>query len=145
MCLSWGFTEPRTFIFVLGPGGIFFSHSYSLGRMRLLKAALEGTYWECEPSLVMTPSLSISICLNVLTFCRISSSVYLTMATKTQWLVEACTSLPAPTGQQRWQPSSIQFRPLFFFSTKANVFIILTLIQRHRLADTRDVKPFTVS
>lgn len=25
----------------------------------------------------MTPSLSISICLNVLTFCRISSSVYL--------------------------------------------------------------------
>lgn len=37
------------------------------------------TYTGCvwEPSLVMTPSLSISICLNVLTFCRISSSVYL--------------------------------------------------------------------
>lgn len=37
------------------------------------------TYTGCvwEPSRVMTPSLSISICLNVLTFCRISSSVYL--------------------------------------------------------------------
>lgn len=44
----------------------------------------------CEPSLVMTPSLSISICLKVLTFCRISSSVYLrTWRTwRTQWLVK---------------------------------------------------------
>ena len=43
------------------------------------------TYTGCvsEPSLVMTPSLSISICLNVLTFCRISSSVYLQMKIKT--------------------------------------------------------------
>lgn len=39
----------------------------------------DGAYIGCvlEPSLVMTPSLSISICLKVLTFCRISSSVYL--------------------------------------------------------------------
>lgn len=39
------------------------------------KCTYTGCVW--EPSLVITPSLSISICLNVLTFCRISSSVYL--------------------------------------------------------------------
>lgn len=38
----------------------------------------------CDPTLVMTPSLSISICLNVLTFWRISSSVYLKVDIKTQ-------------------------------------------------------------
>lgn len=45
----------------------------------IIKPDVQYTYTGCvcEPSLVMTPSLSISICLNVLTFCRISSSVYL--------------------------------------------------------------------
>lgn len=46
---------------------------------RTIKQDGKFTYAGCvwDPSLVITPSLSISICLNVLTFCRISSSVYL--------------------------------------------------------------------
>lgn len=42
-------------------------------------------------------------------------------------------------------PALCECGPYFFFPTKANVFIILRLIQCHRLADTRDMKPFTVS
>lgn len=63
-------------------------HSSLLSNM-MLTVTYTGSV--CEPSLVITPSLSISICLNVLTFCRISSSVYLQMSTNTQSLVEAHT------------------------------------------------------